>query len=244
MIYFYCVTSEEQKELCNNLKNSLQRFGHELHILPLYSKTNFSKLNISQYILSQTYQDDDIIVITDGFDVVCVKDPCVHLMKYFEDNPTTDIVFSSENMFGNNTVTIKEYYDKYNEINGTTGKYLNSGVVIGRAKKMKCFYEKLLSSLPDIMHYIPHERQETTGDQTYIINFLYHIDFMNYKDINIKIDVRDEITFTNTIFERPYNVFDYFFIHTWGIYIKDPNYKYIKDRQYQKWSEINTLLGI
>ena len=244
MLYFYTVTSIEQTELCQALKKSLERFGYQLNILPLYHKTNFSKLNISYYFDTKTYKDDDIIVIVDGFDVVCVKDPVIHLIKYFQDNPSTDILFSSENMFGNNMVSIKEYYDKYNESNGVTGKYLNAGVIIGRANKIKQFYSQLMSSITELQNYLPAERRETTGDQTFIINYLYHIDFMNYKDISIKIDLNDEFTFTNTIFERPYNVSDYFFIHTWGIYIKDPNYKYIKDQQYKKWSDINSSLGI
>lgn len=244
MLYFYTVTSEDQIHLCQTLKKSLERFGHELNILPLYERTNFSKLNISKVLDAKQYNDDDFIVISDGFDVVCVKDPSIYVSKYFQDNPSVDILFSSENMFGNNMVHIKEYFDKYNDVHGTSGKYLNAGVIIGRANKIKQFYSQLMACVPELMNYLPHDRRETTGDQTFIINYLYHIDFMNYKDIKIKIDVTDEFTFTNTIFERPYNVSDYVFIHTWGIYIADPNYKYIKDQQHKKWSDINSLLGI
>ena len=244
MLYFYTVTSKEQIHLCDTLQKSLQRFGHDVNILPLYEKTNFSKLNISSVFESKSYKDDDLIIITDGFDVVCVKDPGIYVTKYFQDNPSTDILFSSENMFGNNMVCIKEYYDKYNEVHGTTGKYLNAGVIIGKANKIKQFYSQLMRCVPELRNYLPPDRRETTGDQTYIINYLYHIDFMNYKDINIKIDLKDEVTFTNTIVERPYNIFDYVFIHTWGIYIADPHYKYIKDQQYKKWCEIKSSLGI
>jgi hypothetical protein len=113
MLYFYTVTSKEQIHLCDSLKQSLERFGHEVNILPIYEKTNFSKLNISSVFDTKTYTDDDLIIITDGFDVVCVKDPAIYVTKYFQDNPSTDILFSSENMFGNNMVCIKEYYDRY-----------------------------------------------------------------------------------------------------------------------------------
>ena len=58
------------------------------------------------------------------------------------------------------------------------------------------------------------------------------------------IDMRDELTFTNTVIERDYNIYDYVFIHTWGIYIADPNYRYIREQQYKKWCNINSQLKI
>ena len=67
---------------------------------------------------------------------------------------------------------------------------------------------------------------------------------MNYKEIKFKIDLNDELIFTNTINERPYHVTDYVFIHTWGIYIPDAHYKYIRDQQHKKWTEINHLLNL
>jgi cytochrome oxidase Cu insertion factor (SCO1/SenC/PrrC family) len=58
------------------------------------------------------------------------------------------------------------------------------------------------------------------------------------------IDLKDDLFFTNTLFDREYKIADYVFIHTWGIYIADANYKYIRDKQYNKWVEINTQLKI
>jgi hypothetical protein len=245
MIFFYTVTSPQQVHLCENLKKSLSRYHQELTILPIYEKNNFSKLKINDVLQNLSYKDEDIIVICDGFDVVCAKDP-QNIQTYFDNNTDTDILFSSENMFGNNLVCIKEYYDKYNSVNGTSGKYLNAGVIMGRANKIKQFYKNLTSEIDALKEYIPHDRHDTTGDQTFIINYLYHINFMvNYKNsIKYKIDLKDELTFTNTITDRKFNINDYVFIHTWGIYISDPNYKYIKDQQYQKWSQINKILDL
>jgi hypothetical protein len=245
MIYFYTITSPEQLDLCENLRKSLLRFGQHLQILPLYYKNNFSKLKINTILQENTYNDDDFIVICDGFDVVCAKNPEPTIENYFNKGDTVvDILFSSENMFGNNMVFIKEYYDKYNTLHGTSGKYLNSGVIIGRANKMKEFYQNLTNEIETLKQYLPPDRRDSTGDQSYIINYLYHIDFMNYKDIKIKIDLKDELIFTNTINERSYHVTDYVFIHTWGIYIPDAHYKYIRDQQYKKWTEINHLLNL
>lgn len=245
MIYFYTITSPEQINLCENLRKSLLRFGHHLQILPLYHKNNFSKLKINTILQENTYNDNDFIVICDGFDVVCAKNPEPTIENYFKkEDSAVDILFSSENMFGNNMVFIKEYYDKYNSLHGTLGKYLNSGVIIGRANKMKEFYQNLTNEIETLKQYLPPDRRDSTGDQSYIINYLYHIDFMNYKEIKFKIDLNDELIFTNTINERPYHVTDYVFIHTWGIYIPDAHYKYIRDQQHKKWTEINHLLNL
>ena len=243
MLFFYTVTSPEQVSLCENLRKSLSIYSHTLTILPFYQKNNFSKLKINTTFQETIYHDDDIIVICDGFDVVCAKNP-EFIVEYFETHKDVDILFSSENMFGNNLVCIKEYYDKYNESSGTSGKYLNSGVIIGRANKLKQFYKNLCSEIDTLRQYIPEDRRDATGDQTFIINYLYHIDFINYKELNIKIDLQDELTFTNTIIDRDYNITDYVFIHTWGIYIKEPHYKYIKDQQFKKWNDINRFLHL
>lgn len=245
MLYFYTITSPEQESLCDNLKKSLERFSYSLTILHLYHKNNFSKLKISTILQENTYTDDDIIIVCDGFDVVCASDP-INIQNYF-DKEDVDILISSENMFGNNLVCIKDYYDKYNMACGTSGKYLNAGVVIGRANKLKAFYKDLVDNVDTLRQYIPPDRQENTGDQTFIINYLYHIDFFNNKkklDYKIKIDLKDDISFTNTIVNREYNINDYVFIHTWGIYITDPHYKYIRDQQFHKWSEINKILNL
>jgi hypothetical protein len=244
MLYIYTVTSPEQLYLCDNLKKSLSRFDQPLTTLPLYETNNFSKLKINAVLQQTTYNDDDFIVICDGFDVVCALDPLPNIKTYFDANKDVDILFSSENMFGNNMVSIKEYYDYYNSMQGTEGKYLNAGVVIGRANQVKEFYNDLTNQIETLKQYLPPERRNSTGDQTFIINYLYHIDFINYTKIKIKIDLKDELTFTNTIVERPYNVYDYIFIHTWGIYISDPHYKYIKDQQYDKWQKINRILNL
>ena len=244
MIYFYTVTSPEQIHLCDNLKKSLSRYDTPLTILPIYEKNNFSKLKINSILQETIYQDDDIIVICDGFDVVCCKHP-QNIQTYFDNHRgEVDILMSSENMFGNNLVCIKEYFDRYNSIHETSGKYPNSGVIMGRANQIKAFYSGVTQMIETLKQYIPPERHSTTGDQTFIINYLFHIDFMYYTPIKIKIDLKDELTFTNTIVERPYNIADYVFIHTWGIYIKDPVYKYIKDQQYKKWTDINRELGL
>lgn len=244
MFYFYTVTTPEQSYLCDNLKKSLHRFGCELTILPLYNRTNFSKLNINYVFQTTDYADDDIIVVCDGFDVVCCNDP-VRIEAYLTSHDV-DILISSENMFGNNLVAIKEYYDRYNQRCGTVGKYLNAGVIAGRANKVKQFYNDVFTSVETLQRYIPTERRETTGDQAYIINYLYHNDILGKEIVpyKVKIDMKDELFFTNTITEREYQINDYVFIHTWGIYIQDPNYKYIRDQQYKKWVDINTQLKI
>ena len=246
MIYFYTVTSPDQVSLCDNLKKSLARFGHNLEILPIYYKNNFSKLKINTILQANNYNDEDYIVICDGFDVVCAKNPEEYIKDYFENKykNNVDILFSSENMFGNNLVFIKDYYDKYNTIMNTSGKYLNAGVIIGKANKIKKFYNDLTLNIEILKQYIPPERLENTGDQAYIINYLFHIDFMLNRDIKFKIDLKDELIFTNTIVNREYNINDYVFIHTWGIYIQEERYKYIKDQQYKKWSDINEALNL
>lgn len=243
MLYFFTVTSTEQIHLCDTLQKSLARFDQTLTILPIYEKNNFSKLKINTILQTTIYNNDDIIIICDGFDVVCATNP-EKIQTYFNNHTDVDILFSSENMFGNNLICIKEYYDKYNTIKGTENKYLNAGVVIGRANQLKEFYNDLTNQLETLKQYLPPDRHDSTGDQTFIINYLYHIDFIHYTKIKIKIDLKDELIFTNTIVNRPYDVFDYVFIHTWGIYISDPHYKYIKDQQYEKWCNINAILKL
>lgn len=245
MFYFYTVTTPEQSHLCNGLKKSLKRFGYDLTILPLYSRTNFSKLNINYVLQTTDYADNDIIVICDGFDVVCSSD-CKKIETFLLTHEV-DIVISSENMFGNNLICIKEYFDRYNERCGTTGKYLNAGVVAGRANKIKQFYNDIFTSVDTLKQYIPEDRRENTGDQAYIINYLYHMKLLDATAVvpyKVMIDMKDELFFTNTIINREYHVEDYVFIHTWGIYIADPNYKYIRDQQFKKWTDINTQLKI
>ena len=248
MIYFYCIVSNDQIHLADQLRKSLLKFGHHLQILPIYdfNLKNLSKIyKLYNYLENIEYEHNDIIVLTDAFDVVCVSNPD-KLYSYFE-RTKNDILISSENMFGPNYPVIKEYYDNYNSVKGiekTKSRYPNSGVIIGKAKKLQTFYKNLTEAMPKLKKFFPSNASNTASDQAHIINYLYEINFIEYKELKIELDLFDDIVFTNTINEQEYNIDDFVFIHTWGIYLKQPEYKHIKDKQYLKWTNINKYLKL
>lgn len=245
MIYVYCIVSDDQIHLSDQLRKSLLKFSHHLQILPIYDSNlkNLSKIfKVNKYFELKNYEDDDIIVLADAFDVVCVNNPD-KLLLYFE-TKKIDILISTENMFGPNFPFIKEYYDNYSSNKGTSNRYPNSGVIIGKAKPLQKFYKNLTDSMPKLEKFFPPNATNKTSDQAHIINYLYEIDFVNNKEFKIELDLFDDITFTNTIIERHFNINDFIFIHTWGIYLKQPEYKHIKDKQYSKWSNINKYLKL
>jgi hypothetical protein len=111
-------------------------------------------------------------------------------------------------------------------------------------KELQKFYKNLTDSMPKLAKFFPSYATNKTSDQAHIIDYLYEIDFYNYKEIKIELDLFDDITFTNTINEREFNIEDFVFIHTWGIYLKQPEYKHIKDQQFLKWTNINKYLKL
>lgn len=245
-IYFYCIVSEDQVNLADMLKKSLLKFGYKLNILQIYDSKlkNLSKIyNFNDYLQKNRYDDDDVIVLTDAFDVVYSTDPS-NLLDFLISN-NKDICISSENMFGPNFTFIKEYYDKLSKsLELKSNKYPNSGVIFGKANKVKLFYNNLSSSMQLLQKYFPPEAHTKNSDQAHIISYLYEIDYINYKDILILVDVENKIVFTNTLNDVPYNINDYVFIHTWGIHIKEPHYKHIRDHQLKKWNDINKKLEL
>jgi len=245
MIYFYCIVSNDQTHLSDPLRKSLLKFGHHLQVLPIYdfNLKNLSKIyKLNKYLESNEYEDDDIIVLSDAFDVVCVNNPD-KLISYFE-TKKIDVLISTENMFGPNFPVIKEFYDNYTSTKGTSNRYPNSGVIIGKAKPLQKFYKNLTDSMPKLAKFFPSYATNKTSDQAHIIDYLYEINFVDYKEIKIELDLFDDITFTNTINEREFNIEDFVFIHTWGIYLKQPEYKHIKDKQFLKWTNINKYLKL
>jgi hypothetical protein len=237
MIYFYCIVGKNQEYMAENLKLSLLKFGYNLTILTIYNHElkNLSKIiKFTDFLNCIHYDNNDFIVLMDAFDVLCTTNPA-KIPMYF-DTHKLDILISSENTFGNNYVQIKEYYDNYNIKMKSTQKYPNSGVIIGRANKLKDFYNSLNNNMTKLKTFIPSEAITTFSDQTYLINHLYDTDFS--KNPSIQIDVFDNITFTNTNEEREYNINDYCFVHTWGIYLKQKEFEHIKNKQLEKYNKI------
>lgn len=229
--------------MAENLRLSLLKFGCNLTILTIYDVDlkNLSKIvKLTDFLNCIHYQDTDFIILMDAFDVLCTSDPS-KIPFYFDTN-NIDILISSENTFGNNYIQIKEYYDNYNIKMNSKDKYPNSGVIIGRANKLKDFYNALKKNMNKLKNWIPSEAVTTFSDQTYIINHLFDTDFE--KTPSIRIDVFDEIIFTNTNQEREYNINDYCFIHTWGIYLKQKEYEHIKNKQLQKYNQIMSELKL
>jgi hypothetical protein len=243
MIYFYCIVSKEQVYMAENLRLSLEKFNYTLTILTIYDHQlkNLSKIiKFTEFLNCIHYNDDDFIVLMDAFDVLCTTDPS-SIPTFFKEH-NIDLLISSENTFGNNYIQIKEYYDNYNKIMNTISKYPNSGVIIGRANKFKTFYNDLLKNMPKLKSFIPSDAVTTFSDQTYLINHLYDTKFVD--DPSIQIDVFDKIIFTNTNSERDYNINDYIFIHTWGIYLKQKEFEHIKNSQLLKYNKIITDLNL
>jgi len=244
MIYFYCIVSQEQVYMAEYLKLSLEKFNCRLTILTIYDHKlkNLSKIiKFTEFLNCIHYNDDDFIVLMDAFDVLCTNDPSSFIPKYF-DEQKIDLLISSENTFGNNYIQIKEYYDNYNKKMNSISKYPNSGVIIGRANKLKAFYNSLFKNMDKLKSFIPSDAVTTFSDQTYIINHLFDTKFDNNN--TIQIDVFDKLIFTNTNSERNYDIKDYLFIHTWGIYLKQKEFEHIKNSQLAKYNTILKELNL
>jgi hypothetical protein len=226
MIYFLCIVAQNQEGRASNLAKSLKRYNCNLTIISAYDfkLKNLSKIfKVSEYLQCNQYNDDDIIVLLDAFDVLCCGDP-KRLPTYLK-NKGIDILISSEDTFGLHPNISRQYYDEYSRLNGTRAKYINSGVYVGYANKIKLLFQGMVARFDELRKEIidpllPANSHILQSDQYFLTYYLHKIDFINNKkDFVIGIDVKDEITFTNTFtVNQQYKLSDYMFIHTWGLY--------------------------
>ena len=81
-MYFYCITGKDQIDKAHYLNESLKKFGYTLTIIPEYDNElkNLSKIiKIGKYLENIIFDDKDVIVLMDAFDVLCCTDPIVLL---------------------------------------------------------------------------------------------------------------------------------------------------------------------
>jgi hypothetical protein len=221
-ILFYCIaSSDEDNTKIYNLQQSLLKFDYDINILRIYDNNlkNLSKIiKLNEYLQQNSFNDDDIIVFLDAYDVLCCKDPN-ELKNYLIKNDC-DILISTEDMFGRHLDLVRPYYDVYNK---NTNKYINSGVYFGYANKLKLLINNLFNSFESLKEIVDRSCNHDSlfSDQCYLSLFLYKTDFINNStEYKIKLDIDDDIIFTNTTTNRKYNISDYVFIHTWGLYGK------------------------
>ncbi len=236
MLYFYCIVDRDSKDMAKNLQNSLEKFGILINVLPIYNPSigNLSKIiEFQNFLNSQTFSDDDFIILLDAFDVLCCKNP-TFIPAYFIDH-NIDILFSGENTCGDVFKETKDYYDNFSIKNKGESSYLNSGVIIARANKYKLFLDRLIDYLPIVKNKFTfeHTKYLSKSDQSPIRFFVKEYDYLNpNSDIKVSIDVRSDIVFTDTTVEKEYNCFDYVFVHTWGILSLVTHYRFSQLSKY------------
>lgn len=226
-IFFYCIVSQNDNETkVYNLQESLLKFNIQLTILKIYDPKlkNLSKIiKLNEFLQQNSFNDNDIIVFLDAYDVLCCKDPSYELLNNYLKKSECDILISTEDVFGRHLDLVRSYYNyKYN--NKYNNKYINSGVYIGYANKLKLLFFNLSNSMESLKEIIDNTKNNIDSlfsDQCYLSLYLFKTDFMNISnEYKIKLDINDDITFTNTTTHRKYNIDDYVFIHTWGLYGK------------------------
>lgn len=238
---------DNKKENITKLSKSLLKFGHLLNVLPIYDpkQRNISKLTkMNEYFQAQDYSNDDYIIILDAYDVLCAKDP-KQAIEYLENNKI-DILISTEDVFGKHHLKVKNYYDNYNklvDIRQKKFKYINSGIYIGKANKIKLLFNNICEKIEEIHSNYNRKVDNIHSDQSVLSYYLYMYDFVRNKSLyNIHLDMKDEICFTNTLSNRRYKVQDYVFIHTWGLF-SDYDFK-LKKQQIEKYRKIYESLKI
>lgn len=243
MFYFYSIIDNNQEYLANNLKTSLSKFDLDLTILSIYNKEigNVSKLTeFLKYIELQTYTDSDFIILLDAFDVLVMNSPIEPITKYFTTHPDTDILFSAENTNGMNFTDTKEYYESYSTISESRNIFINSGVIIGRAKKYIEFLRQIVSEIPSLHSIFKISiflKDYLKSDQALIRYFVKYHDMLNTTScVRIDIDRYNSITYTDTTENAiNYNQKNYVFNHTWGIQSISTPYRFIQLSKYHKY---------
>lgn len=143
---YYMTLSDPESYLLGKvdvLKRSMERFGHELHVIQQYQQGlgNYNKiLGLLNYLRSPecvAAADDDIIVFMDAFDVICVKPMGDEFEAGFRARGV-DIVFGAENLFSFIYPEAKVTYDRL--YGRAKFKYLNSGFVMGYKRAVIQFY--------------------------------------------------------------------------------------------------------
>jgi hypothetical protein len=240
MIYIYSIIGENQLDKADILKRSLQKFGHELFLVPTYSMElkNLSKLvKINEKIQGTTYNDDDVIILLDAFDIHCCTNPSI-IPEYLKQNGI-DILLSVEDTFGLHPASTKEYFNGISTINKKSPRYLNSGAIIGFANKLKEFYSDMMSKYNEITALLKAQSimniRIATSDQSYMCIYMQMMDALKCTKYKIALDFDDKITLTNTNTNRPYNIKNHVFIHTWSLHMR---------RQKMKYDKITADLGL
>jgi hypothetical protein len=187
MIFFVSTCNKE-------LRQSQKTFIYEstlskYNIKPMYANYDIRLKNLSKILRMKTlldklkYNDEDIIIDTDCFDFVFIKNPLEMIEKFKQEN--VDLIIGAEPKCANHTQNCKKFFE--NTYPNSTSKYLNSGFKIGY---VKVYHEVLKEIVNDTKKYIP---DNYTSDQRVLSRYCFKTNFRNN---TIRIDDKNEYVTT------------------------------------------------
>lgn len=200
MIYYLTLSDPESYLLgkVDVLKNSMSRFGHELHVIQKYQKGlgNYNKiLGLLAYLRSEeecvAKSDDDIIVFMDAFDVICIKPMGDEFEAGFRARGV-DIVFGAENLFSFIYPEAKSTYDSL--YRRAKYKYLNSGFVMGYKKAIIQYYQFIARNL------FTYPRPDGRFSDQRLVGLVFHQNkspnYQILKNMRLDLDYRADFILT------------------------------------------------
>lgn len=174
------ITVSDSAEKSASYYRSLETFGIKPVILDYnYNIQNYSKITkVAEFL--NTIPLTDVVVLTDSFDVVAVRDPAQGMFSRFE-AMGSDMVIACEKTFWGHYDDTRSYFDEHYR-----GHYPNSGLVMGYAGKMKAVYHHLHKEL--WTH--PLYKGNVFSDQRILSNFMVH---GNTLGIKITLDLNGDL---------------------------------------------------
>lgn len=222
VLFLSLVETDAKEETYKKYKESLERFGFTPLILNVYEPKYkaLSKLGlIKEFLDSATYDDDDVMVLSDSQHTVFVKDP-----KSLEDDFKAtghDLIFGCD---------LKPTYLENNIINlidglhsGSVRRYLLSTFCVGYMKKIHAMLTEITDNLQkyNIKNY-------WQNDQRVLANYLFST--IGESELNFNLDTDCKFVFNNTTYEDKMNFTNY---NSYCVYTPD-NEKADLVRQFYK----------
>lgn len=218
-----------QADRARNLRASLSRFGHPLEVVETYDQAlrNISKIvKLAEYLDVAEGEEDEVVVLLDAFDVLCVRDPGEIDLR------GRDVVVSTERCFGHHSPLVKPYFQAHT---GDGHRFLNSGVVAGRLGPLRSLYRDLSGSVQRYRACVKWSGGNPNSDQAV---WSYHVFRNDLLGRSIFLDTEDQISICNS---PDLNIVDAegakgaVFVHTWALY---------NPRQAQKYEKlVSSVLG-
>jgi hypothetical protein len=193
----HLVTLADKKSLAQGrvqiYKESVERFGYSLNILDNYDQRSglLSKIySFYKFIVSIDWPDDDLLVFTDSFDVIALKNPD-HVLNIFN-SYRSDIIFAAEREYCHQDQKNQKYFDRWYLLRPY--RYLNAGLVMGPKKKL-CLFYKYLSENIEMFPTFSHNGT-VPNDQTALGSCFVTIKKLKCIPLKLTIDSRAKIILT------------------------------------------------